>query len=133
MDRKPPHNQEIQRLIRLSETARSCLESEAISLRQRLDVPTRIRGSLKSHPTAWLLGSLASGLAASLFFRRSPAPTEKKHRGLPLTLLGLALTAVRPLARVWLTDQVKNYLSGHASALSSSAGVSSNSHSNKPS
>ena len=110
MDRKLPENREIERLIRLSETSRSCLENEAIALKQRLDVPTRMRESLKSHPAGWVVGSLASGLAASLIFRRKAAATEKKHRSLPLTLLGLTLTAVRPLAKVWLTGQVKNYL-----------------------
>lgn len=114
MDRKLPKNQEIERLIRLGEAARSCLGNEAVLLKQRLDVPTRIRGSLKSHPAAWLFGSLASGFAAGLLlFRRKPAAAaEKKHRGLALTLLGLTLTAVRPFAKVWLTDQVKNYFAG---------------------
>ncbi|MEY3896636.1 MAG: hypothetical protein RLZZ214_2156 [Verrucomicrobiota bacterium] len=112
MDRKLQQRQEIERLIRLSDSARSSLEDEAELLRQRLDVPARLRNSLKSHPTGWLVGSVASGFAASLLFgRRSqsqPVP-EKKRRGLPLTLLGLSLTAVRPFAKVWLTDQVKHY------------------------
>ena len=112
MDRKLSKTQEIERLIRLSEKSRACLGSEAASLKQRLDVPARIRGSLKQHPTGWLLGSLASGLAASLLFRRKTVVKEKKHRSLPFALLGLTLTAVRPFAKVWLTDQVKNYLVG---------------------
>lgn len=112
MDRKLPQSQEIERLIRLSAASRSCLSGEVTQLKLRLDVPTRIRGSLKTHPTAWLFGSLASGFAASLLFRRKPAPTGAKPRGLPLTLLGLALTAVRPFAKVWLADQVKSYLIG---------------------
>lgn len=112
MDRKLPKNQEIERLIRLGAAARSCLGNEAVLLKQRLDVPARIHGSLKNHPAAWLFGSLASGFAATLLFRRKPAAVEKKHRGLALTLLGLSLTAVRPFAKVWLTDQVKNYLAG---------------------
>lgn len=112
MDRKLQQSEEIQRLIRLGESARTSLETQAELLYQRLDVPTRIRASLKSHPTGWLVGSLASGLAASLLFGgRSPARTvpEKKRRSLPLTLLGLSLTAVRPFAKVWLTDQAKHY------------------------
>ncbi len=128
MDRKLPKKQEIERLIRLGEAARSCLGDEAILLKQRLDVPARIRGSLKDHPAGWVLGSLASGLAASLLFRLKPRATEKKHRGLPLTLLGLALTAVRPVAKVWLTDQVKNYLAGHSRASTTKATPSSRPH-----
>jgi hypothetical protein len=119
MDRKLPKDQEIERLIRLGEAARACLEHEAVSLKQRLDVPARIRSSLKEHPAGWLLGSLASGLAASLLLRLKPRrPEEKKHRGLPLTLLDLTLTAIRPMAKVWLTDQVKNYLTGQSRASS---------------
>ncbi len=117
MDRKPPQNQEIERLIRLGAASRSCLTSELITLKQRLDFPTRIRGSLKVHPAAWLFGSVASGFVGSLFFRRKPAAAGTKHRGLPVTLLGLALTAARPFAKVWLADQVKSYLIGRPGTL----------------
>ena len=110
MDRKLPQSQEIERLIRLSAASRSCLVREVTTLQQRLDFPTRVRGSLKSHPTAWLFSSLAIGFVGSLLLRRKPAAIGTKHRGLPLTLLGLALTAARPFAKVWLADQVKSYL-----------------------
>lgn len=109
MDRKLPENPEIQRLIRLSQASRSFLGNEALALKHKLDVPARLRDSLKSHPTTWLFGSLASGLAASLIFRRRPA-VEKKRRGIPGTLLGLTLTAARPLAKVWLADQIKHWI-----------------------
>ncbi|MEO7100763.1 MAG: hypothetical protein ABI162_15480 [Luteolibacter sp.] len=101
-------------MIRISDAARSCLSEEAHALKERLDVPARLRGSLKSHPTGWLFGSLASGLAASMLFRRKSSSPPKKARGLPSVLLGLTLTAVRPLAKVWLTDQIKNYVAGHS-------------------
>jgi hypothetical protein len=113
MDRKLQENPEIQRLIRLSAAARGCLESEVNTFRQRIDVPSRLRESLKHHPTGWLFGSLAAGLTTSLLFRRRPS--EKKHRGIPATLLGLTLTAARPLAKVWLTDQVKNWVARQSS------------------
>lgn len=128
MDRKLPKNQEIQRLIRLGAAARSCLGDEVVLLKQRLDVPARIRGSLKDHPAGWVLGSLASGLAASLLFRLKPRAVEKKHRGLALTLLGLTLTAIRPMAKVWLTDQVKNYLAGQSRTSTAKASPSSLPH-----
>lgn len=111
MDRKPPVNPEIQELIRQSAASRAYLGSEMLALRHRLDVPARVRGSLREHPTGWLFGSLASGLAASLLLRRKPAP-EKKPRGFPGVLLGLTLTAVRPLLKVWLADQLKLWLAG---------------------
>lgn len=112
MDRKSTHP-DLERLIRQSESARSRLTIEANLLKHRLDFPERVRGSLKSHPTQWLIGSLASGLAASLLFRRKSAPAPpkpEKSRSLPLSLLALTLTAVRPLAKVWLADQVKSYV-----------------------
>jgi hypothetical protein len=119
MDRKLSETQEIQRLIRLSEASRSCLDAEATALKHRLDVPARIRGSLAQHPTSWVFGSLASGLAASLMFRRKPAAAAgKKRRGIPGVLLGLTLTAARPLVRVWLADQANRWLTGASSGLS---------------
>ncbi|MEO5916476.1 MAG: hypothetical protein ABIS50_19725 [Luteolibacter sp.] len=113
MDRKLSKSQEVERLIRLGESARACLEDEAIALKHRLDVPARVRNSLKSHPTGWLFGSLASGLAASLFLRRKPARVEKANQSLPIRIIGLILTVAGPLAKVWLSGQAKHYLSGH--------------------
>ena len=110
MDRTTQKNQEIERLIRAGDQARSSLTGEVIALRARLDVPARIRLSLKSHPFAWLFGSIASGLVVSLLFRRKPARVEKAPRAVSLTILGLILTVIRPMMKVWLTDQLKNYL-----------------------
>ena len=113
MDRKLPDHPEILRLVRLGEVSRALLENEADKLRRKLDVPSRIRGSLKDHPSSWLFGSLATGLAASLLLRRSPAPV-KKHRGFTATLMGLTLTAARPLAKVWLADQLKHWIASQS-------------------
>lgn len=121
MDRKLSKPEEIQRLIQLAAASRSCLGKEVAALKYKLDVPARMRDSLKRHPTGWLLGSLASGLLASLFFRRplfrrpkTVVTEEKKHRSFPIAILGLTLTAIRPFAKIWLTDQVKNYLAGQS-------------------
>jgi hypothetical protein len=113
MDRKLPENPEIQRLIHLSAAARSCLKCETIALRHRLDIPSRVRSSLKNHPTGWILASLASGLAASFVLRRKP-PTTNQRRAIPGILLGLTLTAARPLVKIWLGDQLKHWLAGPA-------------------
>lgn len=91
------------------------------ALRQRLDVPARVRDSLREHPTGWLFGSLASGLAASMLFRRKPA-APKQPRGFPGVLLGLTLTAVRPLLKVWLADQLKLWLAGKTPSLAALQG-----------
>jgi hypothetical protein len=112
MDRKSTEKAEIERLIRLSDSARACLGSEAVRIKQRFDIPARIRGSLSAHPTSWLFGSLASGLAASLLFsrRRSKPAAKTNRRGVAGMLLGLTLTAARPLAKVWLTNQAGRWL-----------------------
>jgi len=106
-------------LIALSAASRSFLGEEALAAKQRFDIPARLRTSLKQHPTGWLMGSLASGLAASLLFRREKPANPEKRRGLPTVLLGLTLTAVRPLAKVWLTNQVKHHLVGRFASTSS--------------
>jgi hypothetical protein len=111
MDRKLSEKAEIERLIRLSENARVCLESEAEKIKQRFDIPARVRHSLSEHPTSWLFGSLASGLVASMFFSRRHKPVGKPGRkGLAGMLLGLTLTSARPLAKVWLSNQAGRLL-----------------------
>ncbi|MDP3849436.1 MAG: hypothetical protein Q8Q59_02955 [Luteolibacter sp.] len=116
MDRELSEQAEIQQLIRLAEVSRSCLGNEAAALKRRFDVPSKIRESLSGHPTSWLFGSLASGLAASLMFRRRPAPAvAKKSSGMIGMLLGVGLTAARPLLKVWLTNQVGRWLAAHSS------------------
>jgi hypothetical protein len=114
MDRKL-QNQEIQRLIRLGESARSGIQRETLVLRQRLDLASRIRGTIKNHPTGWILGAMGTGLTISrlLFRSRRQKPTPAATRkSLPMVALGLTLTAIRPFAKVWLADQVKRYLAG---------------------
>lgn len=111
MARELPVSEEIQRLIRSSEAARTVLGSEIRDLKHRLDVPARVRSSLKSNPTSWIGGSVVAGLAGSLLFRRkakrTPAP---KKKGLLGFILGLAFTGLRPLLKVWLAGQLKNYI-----------------------
>jgi hypothetical protein len=119
MDRKSSQKQEVERLIRLAEIARTRLGKDADALVERLNVVSRVRTSLKNNPKSWVLGGLFSGFAVSSLFRRRPAAPSKatKSRNWALTLLGLTLTAVRPLAKVWLTDQLGNYLTGRPGVL----------------
>ena len=109
--------QEIQNLIRKAQSARVCITGEVADLKAKFDVPARVRKSLRMHPTGWLLTSLTSGFLGSLLFRRRrPSSGEKRARrkgGFLVSLLGLALTALRPLAKVWLKDRVKSYLTGN--------------------
>ena len=111
MDRKPQENLEIQRLIDLGAAARSRLGCEVTAIRGRLDIPLRIRASLKHHPAAWGMGSLASAFIASCMFHRKNPPL-KKCRGLPGTLLHITWSAARPLAKIWLAHHFKRWMSG---------------------
>jgi len=100
-------------LIHLSALSRRVLSAETHALRQKLDVPRRVRDSLRESPLKWLVGSMASGLVTSSLFRRKKKKEEIPHkrRGLTLTLLGLGFSALQPIARIWLTNQLKDYLS----------------------
>jgi hypothetical protein len=108
MDKKPQDQREIQRLIALAESSRQQLQADVAALRQRLDLPSRIRSSLGKHPSSWMLGSLFSGIAVSMIFRRKPKIVAKS-RIFPTTLMGLTLTAVRPLVKVWLAGVMKKW------------------------
>lgn len=122
MVRKPSPQAEVEQLIRQAQAARRCLSSEAEVLRHKLDIPARIRSSLAGHPGTWMAGSLFSGLAASLFFRRKrkPAPVAAKPKSTLFAVLGLLLTALRPLAKIWLANQAKRWLTESSSPAPSS-------------
>jgi hypothetical protein len=111
MDRKIAEKSEVERLIQLSAAARSRLTHDAIALREKLDVPTRIRHSLQEKPGIWVTGSIVSGLAASMLFRHKKSAATEKSRGLSGTLLGLTLTTARPLLKIWLGDALRKWLS----------------------
>jgi len=115
MDQKPPTNPEIRELIRSSAAARSCLECEAVALRRRLDIPAQVRESVKNQPFGWLLGSLVAGLTTSFLIRRRPAPA-RNNGGAKSRFLGLVLTTARPLLKIWLTRQLKQWIAGTLSA-----------------
>lgn len=121
MDREIPRQQQIEQLIRSSERSRAFLSAEVHSLKAKLDVPARVRSSLKGNPGGWMLGSAASGLFASLLFRRKPAKAAVAKTGKKsshtIRFLALILTVVRPLAKVWLTGQLKNHLAGGTSRI----------------
>lgn len=109
MVRNSQERQKIEELIRQGQSARQSLGRQAVVLRRRLDVPARLRDSMVGHPAGWMAGSVFSGLAASLLFRRRPARVVKTKSRL-LSLLMLLATALRPLVKVWLVNQLKRWL-----------------------
>jgi len=113
MARNTHQKADIQALIHQAALSRSLVSTEVASLRKKLDFPHRIGASLKANPSKWLVGSMASGLLTSTLFRRKSKKEAlpKKHRGFLLTMAGLGVSALQPFARIWLTNQVKHYLS----------------------
>ncbi len=94
MARNPQAN-EVERLIARLARSRSEVGEHAVQLRERLNVPKRLRKSLLRHPIAWFGGSLGTGVIASRLLRRRRA--AKPARSWFGALLGLAFTFSRPL------------------------------------
>ena len=66
-------------LIRRAEAARRQLSAEYAAIRHRLDVPARVKDSLRNNPLGWVGGSLAAGLAASTLL--SPEQKQQIYEG----------------------------------------------------
>ena len=108
---KSTEQADIEELIRISDQARGELGVKIVKLRRTLDVPTRVVGSLRSNPKSWLLGSMAAGLFGSVLLSRVPRRRKKKKEdpfNLKKAAFSLTLTAVRPVAKVWLANKLKS-------------------------
>lgn len=113
MVQKPDTATVLNDLVQRSAAARHTLHAAAGRLRERADVPTRVKASLRSHPLGWIGGSAVAGLLGSLVLRGARKDTHKhaahepaprKH---PLAALGsLALAAAKPFATRWITSQL---------------------------
>lgn len=117
MDRKSQQNPEILSLIARSATARSVIHSEVGKLTKRLDVVGRLRDSLRGKPSSWLLGSSAVGLAAGILFprfRRTAPNPRANPKSMTMRLLGMVWTAAQPLAKVWLANQLRSWITQRA-------------------
>lgn len=111
----------LEELVHRSEAARLRLTESHANLKHKLDLPSRARESVMEQPAKWLGGSLAAGFMGSFLFRkRKPAPARvkelKRQRGFLLGLLSLALAMGKPLAKVYATKLVKDYLTGRIAA-----------------
>lgn len=98
----------IRELIDQASQARAQLARESQRLRRKLDIPARIRESLKEHPVRWLCGSLSSGIAASFLMRRRTRTIHKApHNKL---WVGLIIAAAKPLLINWLNHKLGDLL-----------------------
>ncbi|MES2996605.1 MAG: hypothetical protein V4733_07325 [Verrucomicrobiota bacterium] len=114
MDQPATTPQKIRRLIEEAAVSRDFLSLEIVELKRKLDVPARMRESLREHPTSWVAGSAISGLFASLLFRRPRKPKPKQaakaaKTGVMGVLLASAVAVAKPIAGRWLANRAKNY------------------------
>ena len=91
-------NQTIESLIRRSESARAELTGHIQTLQHRVNIPARLKESVRSRPSIWFGGSMIIGLLATKMLRRKPAPAPEKTKTRK-GLLGLACTAAIALAK----------------------------------
>lgn len=105
---------ELAELVRRSDAARIQIRQAHLELRRKLEVPLRIRDSLKSSPLKWIGGSLGIGFVSSLLFRyrrsESKHSTEKKNRGWFIESLLMIYTLVKPSLKVYATKLLTDYL-----------------------
>ena len=106
----------LQELTQRSEAARLRLTESHARLKHKLDLPARAKESVMEKPMKWLGGSLATGFMGSFLFRRKKTPEKvkelKRQRGFLLGALSLALAMGKPLAKVYATKLLKDYLAG---------------------
>ena len=110
MARLAQNQDEIEALSLRLDAARNDLGLAAITLRQRLDIPKRISGSVRQHPTRWFGASLAAGLLASLGLRRrrkrprrvAATRNRQNSRRLLAGAASVLFTILRPMIQKWL-------------------------------
>lgn len=114
MARKSPDPARLETLSRQLDAARSDLGHAAVHLRQRLDLTSRVRDSLRRHPAKWFGASAVVGLVASLALtrlRRKPARLETAAiRGTKGRIAGAAVavfTLLRPVVQKWMLLQLR--------------------------
>ena len=116
---------ELAELILRSDVARFQIGQAHHKLKQKLDIPLRIRDSLKSSPLKWLGGSLGVGFMGSFLFRskRRQQPQysiEKKHGGWFTLLLLISFSLAKPALEIYATKFLKDYLQNQLKGRSSS-------------
>ncbi len=118
---------EIRKLVLLSETSRIELGRSHARLRDRLDFSGRVKDHIGSEPTKWIGASAVLGFLLSALFKSkkkpapapSPSPTRarvetvKKERNALVGVVAILLAVAKPVARIYATKFLKNYLKKH--------------------
>jgi len=106
------HSAEVEALIRRLEASREGLGEHLTDLRQKLDVPARIKGSVQGKPWLWFGGSLGLGYVASRALRR-PKKAKKKNKWLGF-LLTTGFTIFKPTLTRVITSELQRRFMDHA-------------------
>ncbi len=114
MARQSSDKDRLETLSRQLDSARSDLGDAAVAMRRRLDLPRRMRDSLRRHPAAWFGASLAAGLVVSaglVRLRRRPAliqtATPAGRRSRIAGAAAIVFTLLRPVIQKWLLQQIR--------------------------
>jgi len=107
----------IAELIRRSEQSRLRLSDAHSALKDRLNMPARLKESLKVAPKKWVGGSLFAGLLLGRLFgakKERPEGVQKirKQRNLLLGALTLIATLAKPAAKIYATNLLREYFQG---------------------
>ncbi len=114
MARRPAQKDQIVALRQRIERTRFDMGRVAIDVRNRYDLPARLRGSMRRHPLGWFFGSMGAGLVGALSFgrRRKRGRDYGGEHGPParrgamlVGAAGFLVSVLKPVARRWLTRQ----------------------------
>jgi len=115
MARRSKKPDQLETLTRQLESSRVEIGHAAVTLRGRLDLPTRIRQSVRRNPVRWFGVSAIAGLLASLGLRRlRHRPRRIESRTAPASRRGIigitaaTFTLLRPLLQKWLLHQMRS-------------------------
>lgn len=109
-------------LIQRSDAARASLSQSGTKLKQKLNLASRAKDSIKKEPAKAIGGSLLAGLLLKkILFRKKKTPLKqfkqkqqvaqlKKNRGMLLGILTLLGTAAKPAVKMYATKLLKDYL-----------------------
>ncbi|MEM1083073.1 MAG: hypothetical protein AAGI48_03055 [Verrucomicrobiota bacterium] len=112
MARIPEERPEVAELIRRLEGSRGQLEGHVRQLKRALDVPSRVRHSVASHPLAWFGGSLGAGLIVSKLLRRKKTK-EQKRKSFFGFLFASLLTLLKPALKGIVLSEIQRRLKVH--------------------
>jgi len=111
---------ELEKLIRRSEAARVQIGQAQQQLRQKLDIPLRIKDSLMGSPMKWLGGSMVAGFVGSFLLRPRKSTfmgsvIGGRRRGWFLGLLMMLFSLAKPTLKIYAAKLLKDYLKNQLS------------------